>query len=162
MIVAQEASSHSVDSPRLKPMLDHLEENLLGVGAPEKERQPKWFTGDAGYCGKNNLRLLADRQIAAYVPTGRERRHRVGIAHGSRTRTPLRAAMGEKLQTPEGPAVYTRRKAITEPVHGLIKQTWGFRQFLLRGLDKVSGEFTMVALTRDILKIWRTQLAGTG
>ncbi len=70
--------------------------------------------------------------------------------------------MREKLQTPEGRAIYARRKAITEPVHGLIKQARGFRQFLLRGLDKVAEEFTLVALTHNILKHWRTQLAGRG
>ena len=90
-------------------------------------------------------------------------RHRWGgIAHGNRTRTPLRAAMRDKLQTTEGRAIYARRKAITEPVHGLIKQARGFRQFLLRGLDKVAGEFTLIALTHNLLKLWRAGLAPTG
>ena len=162
MIVAQEVTAHSADSPRLKPMLDRLEENLARLGVPEEERRPKWFTADAGYCSENNLRMLAERQIDAYVATGRERHHRGGIARGSRTRTPLRAAMREKLQTTEGRAVYARRKAITEPVHGQIKQARGFRQFLLRGLDNVAGEFTLVALTHNLLKLWRAGLAPTG
>jgi|TARA_B100002003_G_scaffold70398_1_gene65706 transposase len=162
VIVAQEVTAHSADSPRLKPMLDRLEENLARLGVPEEERRPKWFTADAGYCSENNLRMLAERQIDAYVATGRERHHRGGIARGSRTRTPLRAAMREKLQTTEGRAVYARRKAITEPVHGQIKQARGFRQFLLRGLDNVAGEFTLVALTHNLLKLWRAGLAPTG
>ena len=103
--------------------------------------------------------MLAERQIDAYVATGRERHHRGGIGLGGRTRTPLRAAMREKLRTPEGRAIYARRKAITEPVHGLIKQARGFRQFLLRGLDKATGEFTLVALTHNLLKLWRASLA---
>jgi hypothetical protein len=57
----------------------------------------------------------------------------------------LRAAMRDKLHTTEGRASYARRKTITEPVRGLIKQDRGFRQFLLRGTDKVAGEFTLVA-----------------
>ncbi len=162
VIVAQEVTAHSADSTRLRPMVDRLEENLASVGVPEEERRPKWFTADAGYCSENNLRMLAERQIDAYVATGRERHHRGGIAHGSRTRTPLRAAMRDKLQTTEGRAIYARRKAITEPVHGLIKQARGFRQFLLRGPDKVAGEFTLVALTHNILKLWRTSLATAG
>ncbi len=67
--------------------------------------------------------------------------------------------MREKLRTPEGHAVYARRKGITEPVHGLIKQARGFRQFLLRGLAKVQAEFTLVALTHNLLKLWRAQAA---
>ena len=162
VIMAQEVTAHSVDSPRLRPMLDRLEENLTRVGVPEEERRPTWFTADVGYCSENNLRMLAERQIDACVATGRERHHRGGIAHGSRTRTPLRAAMRDKLQTTEGRAIYARRKAITEPVHGLIKQARGFRQFLLRGPGTVAGEFTLVALTHNILKLWRASLAPTG
>ena len=162
VIVAQEVTAHSGDSTRLRPMLDRLEENLARVGVPEEERRPKWFTADAGYCSENNLRMLEERQIDAYVATGRERHHRGGIAHGSRTRTPLRAAMRDKLQTTEGRAIYARRKAITEPVHGLIKQARGFRQFLLRGLDKVAREFTLVALTHNLLKLWRARLVPVG
>ena len=165
VIVAEEVTAHSVDSPRLRPMLDHLEENLARVGVPEEERRPKWFTADAGYCSENNLRMLAERQIDAYVATGRERHHRGGIGDGRRartTRTPLRAAMRDKLRTPEGRAIYARRKVITEPVHGLIKQARGFRQFLLRGLNKVAGEFTLVALTHNLLKLWRARLAPAG
>ena len=65
--------------------------------------------------------------------------------------------MREKLQTPEGR--YARRKVMTEPVHGLIKQARGFRQFLLRGLRKVAGEFTLVALTHNLLKLGLARLA---
>ena len=106
--------------------------------------------------------MLAERQIDAYVATGRERHHLGGIGHGSRSRTPLRAAMRDKLRTTEGRAVYARRKGITEPVHGLIKQARGFRQFLLRGMEKVAGEFTLVAMTHNVLKLWRARhvLAG--
>ena len=159
VIVAQEVTAHSVDSPRLRPMLEHIEENLARVGVPEEERRPKWFTADAGYCSENTLRMLAERQIDAYVATGRERRHRAGIGHRRQTKTPLRAAMREKLRTVEGRAIYARRKAITEPVHGLIKQARGFRQFLLRGLRKVAGEFTLVALTHNLLKLGLARLA---
>ena len=67
--------------------------------------------------------------------------------------------MRAKLQTDEGRAIYARRKCIAEPVHGLIKQARGFRQFLLRGLDKVQAEFALIALTHNLLKLWRAQRA---
>jgi hypothetical protein len=51
--------------------------------------------------------------------------------------------------------VYSARKAIVEPVFGQIKQARGFRQFLLRGLAKVRGEWALVCLTHNILKLHR-------
>ena len=161
--VAQEVTAQSSASPRLGPVLDRLDENLAGLGVPEAERRPRWFTADAGYRSERSLGILAGKQIDAYVATGRERHHQrhqqAGVGQRVRTRTPLRSAMRSKLRTPEGRAIYARRKAITEPVHGLIKQARGFRQFLLRGSRKVSGEFTLVALTHNLLKLWRAGLA---
>ena len=63
--------------------------------------------------------------------------------------------MREKLKTPQGRAVYARRKAIVEPVFGQIKEARGFRRFLLRGLDQIRGEWRLVCLTHNLLKIWR-------
>ena len=162
VIVAQEVTAHSADSRRLRPMWSVWRRTWLEWESSKKSDGQQWFTADAGYCSEANLGMLAERQIDAYVDTGRERHHRGGIAHGNRTRTPLRAAMRDKLQTTEERAIYARRKAITEPVHGLIKQARGFRQFLLRGLDKVAGEFTLIALTHNLLKLWRAGLAPTG
>jgi transposase len=164
VIVAQEVSNHAADSPRLEPMLVVLETNLAACGVPEGERRPAQFSADAGYCSERNLELLEARGIDGYVATGRERHHRVGVGGDESgrkraPRTPRRAAMREKLRTEEGRAVYARRKCITEPVHGLIKQARGFRQFLLRGLEQVQAEFTLVALTHNLLKLWRLQAA---
>lgn len=157
VIVADEVTGHSADSPRLPPMLDRVETNLKAIGVPESERTPAAFSADAGYCSEPNLAELARRGIDAYVATGRERHHRGGVDPTGRPRTPLRAAMREKLRTEAGHAVYARRKCITEPVHGLIKQARGFRQFLLRGLESVQAEFRLVALTHNLLKLWRAQ-----
>lgn len=159
VIVAEEVTGHSVDSPRLPPMLDRVEANLAAIGVPQDARTPAAFSADAGYGSEANLAELQRRGIDAYVATGRERHHRGGVDPQGRPRTPLRAAMRAKLQTAEGHAVYARRKCITEPVHGLIKQARGFRQFLLRGLTKVQAEFRLVALTHNLLKLWRAQTA---
>jgi transposase len=155
VIVTQEVTAQSSDSRRLRPMLDRMERTLEALGVPEWERRPQVFTADAGYCSEANLAALVERQIDGHVATGRERHHRGGVDPQDSTRTPLRAAMRAKLQTKEGRAVYARRKAITEPVHGQIKQARGFRQFLLRGARKVSGEFTLVAIAHNLLKLWR-------
>lgn len=95
------------------------------------------------------------------VATGRERHHRAPAKGPKQPRTPLRTAMRAKLQTVEGHAIYARRKCITEPVHGQIKYARGFRQFLLRSLAKVQAEFTLVALTHNLLKLWRSQAVVT-
>ena len=158
IIIAHEVSAHAADSPRLSPMLEATEANLAAIGVPDEERTPTHFTADAGYCSEKNLALLAARGFDGYVATGRERNlghRRRGVDPHGTPRTPLRQAMRAKLQTPEGRAVYARRKCITEPVHGLIKQARGFRQFLLRGLANVQAEFALVALTHNLLKLWR-------
>jgi transposase len=159
VILAEEVSAQAADSPRLVPVLDDLDANLAAVGLPAGERVPGAFSADGGYGSEANLAVLAARSIDAYVAVGRERHHRGGLEPVRPTRTPLRAAMREKLRTDDGRAVYARRKCITEPVHGLIKQARGFRQFLLRGLSKVQGEFTLVCLTHNLLKLWRAQPA---
>ena len=96
VIVAQEVTPQSADSPRLGPMLELLDQNLAGIGVPATERCPLLFTADAGYCSERNLGMLAERQFA-YVATGRERHHQAGIGQHS---------MRSKLQTPEGREVY--------------------------------------------------------
>ena len=63
--------------------------------------------------------------------------------------------MQAKLKTTAGRAVYARRKAIVEPVFGQIKEARGFRRFLLRGLAQIRGEWRLVCLTHNLLKIWR-------
>jgi hypothetical protein len=63
--------------------------------------------------------------------------------------------MARKLRTQTGRAEYARRKAIIEPVFGQIKHCRGFRQFLLRGLEQMRGEWKLVCLTHNLLKIFR-------
>jgi len=67
--------------------------------------------------------------------------------------------MRSKLQTAAGRAVYARRKTIPEPVFGQIKQGRGFRRFWLRGVRKVRGEWTLICLTHNLLKLFRARLA---
>ena len=63
--------------------------------------------------------------------------------------------MKKKLQTKAGKAVYAARKCVVEPVFGQIKQARGFRQFVLRGLQKVQGEWALLCMTHNILKFYR-------
>jgi IS5 family transposase len=124
---------------------------------------PAELLADAGYCSDSNLEYLeseaeAEKQIDAYVATGRQK-HSETPADGPRGPLPKGATrtdrMRKKLQTKAGAAVYARRKAIVEPVFGQIKQARGFRRFSLRGLIKVQGEWALVCLTHNILKMYR-------
>jgi Transposase DDE domain len=63
--------------------------------------------------------------------------------------------MAAKVRTPDGKALYARRKVIVEPVFGQIKEARGFRRFLLRGLPKIRGEWCLVCLGHNLLKLWR-------
>ncbi len=126
VIVAQEVTVQSADSLWLGPMLELVDRNLGSLAIPEGEWRPRRFTADAGYCSERNLGLLPGKGTDSCVATGRERHRLGGISSRVRTRSPLLAAMRAKPQAPEGKAAYARRKAITEPVHGLINQARGF------------------------------------
>ena len=73
----------------------------------------------------------------------------------------MKERMAYKLRTKEGRACYAKRKQIVEPVFGQIKQGRGFRQFLLRGWQKVGAEWKLVCLSHNLLKIWRYECALT-
>jgi transposase len=159
VIVATEVNAQTADSPRLVPVIDLVRENARAVGE-YAEGYPTKVSADAGYCSEANLTHVADRGIDGYIATGRERHRGDGIT-GRAPRSPKRAAMREKLRTVDGKAIYAQRKAIVEPVHGQIKAAMGFRQFLLRGLEKVRGEFDLVALSYNLRTLWRVRTAAS-
>jgi hypothetical protein len=97
---------------------------------------------------------LEKKKIAGFIATDRES-YRDRQQPGARGLLPEGATrvdrMRRKLQIKVGAAIYSRRKTVVEPVFGQIKQARGFRQFLLRGLDKVQGEWAVICLTHNIL-----------
>lgn len=118
-------------------------------------QKPQGVLTDNRYCSEENLRYLGKRKITGWVAT-EKRKH--GEARRPWPRGPLPSEAGEvermkrKLQTQVGAAVYAARKFVVEPVFGQIKQARGFRQFLLRGLEKVRGEWALICLTDNLLK----------
>jgi DDE family transposase len=85
---------------------------------------------------------------------GRQRPH-VPETEEAEVLTTAKARMAAKVRTPAGRALYARRKVVVEPVFGQIKEARGFRRFLLRGLAKIRGEWCLVCLTHNLLKLWR-------
>jgi Transposase DDE domain len=88
------------------------------------------------------------------MATGRQKYH-TPEAEASAEPATAKERMAAKVRTSEGKALYARRKVIVEPVFGQIKEVRGFRRFLLRGLEKLRGEWRLVCLTHNLLKLWR-------
>ena len=111
-------------------------------------------TLDNGYYSEGAVKALEDLGFDPYIAPGRQKHHEPE-AEASAAPTTAKERMAAKVQTPAGKAVYARRKVIVEPVFGQIKEARGFRRFLLRGLKNIRGEWRLVCLTHNLLKIWR-------
>jgi transposase len=144
IIVSQGVTPSMSDHAQLVPLVDRIEEDL--------GRKPKEASADSGYLSEANLQALADRGINAYVATGRAKhpadaKRKVG--------GPLTQAMRRKLRRAGWRSRYRLRKQIVEPVFGQIKQARGFRQFLLRGVEKVRAEWAMICTAHNLSKLAR-------
>jgi transposase len=150
LIVGHAVTQETNDKKQLMPMITTI--------AQQSGETPLQLLADAGYCSDANLAAIGETDIDAYIST-RKQRH--GERPGPCPRGPLPKTativdrMSRKLHTKTGAAVYAARKGIVEPVIGQIKQARGFRQFLLRGLEKVQGEWSLVCTTHNILKLYR-------
>ena len=142
IIVAHELTPSMSDQGQLTPLADGVEHNL--------GRRPKEVSADAGYCSEANLQALADRGVSAYIATGRAK-HPDGERRG--TGGPLTQAMRRKLKRAGYRSRYRLRKQIVEPVFGQIKQARGFRQFLLRGIEKVRAEWALICMAHNLTKL---------
>ena len=117
-------------------------------------------SGDAGFCNDDKLAALEVLGIKGYLMPGRPRHDRPGdtgarrIAPGSRM-----AAMNARLRRAGRHSRYRLRKQIVEPVFGQIKAARGFRQFLLRGFDKVSHEWALVCTVHNLAKLLAARAA---
>jgi hypothetical protein len=111
-------------------------------------------TLDNGYDSEAAVVALETLGFDPYMATGRQRHHSAQAAT-LESPTTGQARMGAKIRTPAGKAVYARGKVIVAPVFGQIKEARGFRRFLLRGLTTIRGEWRLVCLTQNLLKIWR-------
>jgi transposase len=113
---------------------------------------------DTGYFSAAAVAALEREGFDPHIATERQRHHAATTASTPEPAPPPATAqerMRAKLGTASGRAVYARRKTIVEPVFGQIKEARGFRRFLLRGLAKIRGEWRLVCLTHNLLKIWR-------
>jgi len=148
IIVAHEATDAANDKQQVVPMVEHIRENL--------GRTPKLASADSGFYSEPNVRYLRKKRIDDYVCPDR-------LKHGE-TPPPIRGRIRKglafidrvrrKLMKKQGRLTYALRKQIVEPVFGQIKAARGLRQFLLRGLEKVKGEWSLWCTTHNLLKLW--------
>jgi transposase len=147
LIVGQTVTQVANDKQQLVPLIEAIQE--------QSGQRPEEVVADSGYCSDENLKYLARRRMEGFVATGKQKhgQRKPACKRGSLPRGAGRVErMARKLETKVGAAVYATRKFIVEPVFGQIKQARGFRQFLLRGIEKVRGEWALICMTHNILK----------
>ena len=143
IILAHRLSNNPDDHAALVPLVDGARANT--------GRKPVEVSGDAGFCSEATLAELRERNIRAYLATGRAA-HPAGVAVKPKG-GPLVQAMRAKLKRAGHRSRYRLRKQIVEPVFGQIKQARGFRQFLMRGIDKVTAEWALVCTAHNLNKL---------
>jgi transposase len=153
LVVATDVVQAPNDKQQLEPMLDKI------ADLPDALGKVGELLADNGYFSEANVNACAAAGIDPVIAMGREAHHptldeRFAPAPPPpQDPTPLEA-MGHRLKTPEGKQRYALRKQTPEPVFGIIKSALGFRQFLLRGLDHVRGEWSLVTMAWNMKRIF--------
>jgi len=160
LIVGQSVTEAANDKQQLAPMVELIEQ--------QSGQRPEAILADNGYCSEQNLEHLEsagqpERRIEGFIATGKQKHgeHRLPAQRGPLPKGATKLErMKRKLQTKVGKAVYAARKCVVEPVFGQIKQARGFRQFLLRGKEKVKGEWALLCLTHNVLRLYAAMQRG--
>jgi len=159
IILACDVTDASHDKQQAEPVAQATLANLAQAGIKRRQdelglTQAIPATLDNGYYSEAAVEALETLGFDPYIATGRQQHH-VPQAEAPELPSTVQERMAAKVRTPEGKALYARRKVIAEPVFGQIKEARGFRRFLLRGLENIRGEWRLVCLTHNLLKIWR-------
>lgn len=142
LIAGNALTDNASDNGELIGLVDDIEQTLDAV--------PESALADAGYRSESCLAALESRKIDGYVSVGREGKDSGKI---NAETYPATARMARKLGSADGKARYAERKGIVEPVNGWIKHVLGFRQFSLRGLKAVRGEWDLVCLAINLRRM---------
>jgi transposase len=153
LVVATDVGQAANDKQQVEPMLGQL------AALPAELGQVETLLADTGYFSEANVQACAAASIDPLLAMGRQPHYPPLAARFApdppppEQPTPLEA-MAHRLQTREGKALYALRKHTPEPVFGIIKAALGFRQFLLRGLDKVRGEWSLVTMAYNLKRLF--------
>jgi len=162
IIIAADVTPQANDKRQVVPMVEQSKENLQAAGVEEKIGA---FDADTGYFSEENVSYLEGEQIDGHMATERLKHHeKIPLAPKGRLPKDLTAKqrMARKLRTKKGRETYAKRKGMIEPIFGQIKQARGFRQFLLRGMAKMRGEWSLICMTHNLLKLFGSQQLAAG
>src|SRR5947209_4985658 len=153
LVVATDVVQASNDKPQVVPMLAKLDTLPDELGAIET------LLADTGYFSAANVQARVAAAIDPLIAMGRQPHHpplaeRFAPAPPPPDNPMPVEAMAHRLKTPEGRKLYASRKHTPEPVFGIIKSALGFRQFLLRGLDNVRGEWNLVTMADNVKRLF--------
>jgi hypothetical protein len=155
VIVAAEVTGEPSDKQQALPLMNQVKENTGGM--------PREISSDAGYFSSLLVEHLTGEDIEVFMPPDKvSHGHRMPAAPRGRIPQGLSTIerMRRKLRTKHGRKRYGLRKEVVEPVFGQIKQARGFRQFWLRGIEKVRGEWRLICTGHNMLKLFRACTEG--
>jgi transposase len=150
LIVGQCVTQQTNDNDLLLPVVDLVEQTCA--------EKPQGVSADSGFFSVDNLRALEERNIDGYIPDSNLARwlNRGGPLR-RRASDPAHLRMRRKLRDPAGRATYAQRKAIVEPVNGVLKEQRGMRRFRQRGLSKVRAEWALTSTAYNLTRMWRAK-----
>lgn len=153
LIVENHITQQPNDKQEIEPALKRLN------GLEDSLGKPDGLLADAGYFSEDNVKRCAANEITPYIPESREQ-HNLPLELWLQSPPPCPddadalTTMAHRLRTPEGRAMYAKRKSTVETVFGIIKQVLGFRQFHLRGLESVQGEWNLVCMAWNLKRLY--------
>jgi hypothetical protein len=159
LVVTADVVQAPNDKRQLTPMLERIATLPVNLGKPET------LLADSGSFSAANVAACGAAGIEPLIAPGRQTHHPslgdrfAGAPPAPDNPTPVEA-MVHRLKTPEGKTLDALRKHTPEPVFGIIKSVLGFRQFLLRGLDNVRGEWNLVTMAWNLKRMFALSPAG--
>ena len=153
LVVGVDVVQAANDKQQLQPMLNKV------TALPDELGEVKTMLADSGYFSAANVAACAAAEIAPLIAMGRQPHYpplheRFATAPTAPENPTPVEAMAHRLKTPDGKKLYALRKQVPEPVFGIIKSVMGFRQFLLRGLDRVRGEWSLVTMAWNMKRLF--------
>lgn len=153
LVVCRDVVQAPNDKQQIEPVLNQI------VSLPEALGKTETLLADSGYFSQTNVEACAEAKITPLIAAGRERHNRswkdrFAAAPPEPDNPTLVEAMQHRLATPEGRKLYALRKQTPEPVFGIIKSVMGFRQFHLRGLQQVKGEWSLVTMAWNMKRMF--------
>jgi transposase len=153
LVVAVDVVQAANDKQQLQPMLNKV------TALPDALGQADTLLADSGYFSAANVAACETAKIEPLIAIGRQPHHpslteRFADAPPPPEHPTPVEAMAYRLKTQEGKKLYALRKQVPEPVFGIIKSVLGFRQFLLRGLDRVRGEWSLATMAWNMKRMF--------